>query len=133
MIVGAVIYTADIDRLTAFYVAVLGLRVRERKADHAALEGDACELVLLRAEESSRASSALDGGVTDRRTQAAIKMVFLVPSLARARAAASEAGGRLNAERHEWRYGDHRVCDGLDPDGNVIQLREPLGSAASTL
>jgi catechol 2,3-dioxygenase-like lactoylglutathione lyase family enzyme len=120
---GAVIYTADIDRLVVFYVTVLGFREAERKPDYVVLETDAFQLVLLRA-EGGVAPPDLGAGPSPRRSAAAIKPVFLVPSIAAARAAAPDVGGRLNAPRHEWRFEAHQVCDGVDPDGNIIQLRE---------
>lgn len=33
-------------------------------------------------------------------------------------------GGVINAPRHEWRFATHRVCDGVDPEGTVIQVFE---------
>jgi predicted enzyme related to lactoylglutathione lyase len=129
---GAVIYTANCDRLAAFYVAVIGLRECERKPDYVVLEDANVQLVLLRADDAAHAASAsaaalarpVDAGQAPRRSEAAIKPVFRVASIEVARAAAASAGGRINSARHEWRFGAHRVCDGLDPDGNVIQLRE---------
>ena len=129
---GAVIYTANCDRLAAFYVAVIGFRECERKPDYVVLENATVQLVLLRADDAAHAASAsaaavappADAGQASRRSDAAIKPVFRVASIEAARAAATSAGGRINATRHEWRFGAHRVCDGLDPDGNVIQLRE---------
>jgi catechol 2,3-dioxygenase-like lactoylglutathione lyase family enzyme len=125
---GAVIYTAAIDGLVAFYVAVLGFREFDRKPDHVVLEGDAFQLVLLPSSPAAAPPVGVGGVPSPRRSEAAIKPVFLVPSIATARAAAVDVGGRINAARHEWRFGAHRVCDGLDPDGNVIQLREVLSS-----
>ena len=129
---GAVIYTANCDRLAAFYVAVIGFRECERKPDYVVLEDATVQLVLLRAADPVHAASAgaaaaappVDAGQAPRRSEASIKPVFRVASIEAARAAAASAGGSINAARHEWRFGAHRVCDGLDPDGNVIQLRE---------
>jgi hypothetical protein len=30
----------------------------------------------------------------------------------------------LNAAAKEWEFDGWRVCDGVDPEGNVIQVRE---------
>jgi hypothetical protein len=30
----------------------------------------------------------------------------------------------LNPTDKEWRFQGFKVCDGLDPEGNVIQFRE---------
>lgn len=120
---GAVIYTADCDRLAIFYIAVIGFRECERKPDYVVLEDDTVQLVLLRTDDAVR-TAADAGEAAARRSEAAIKPVFRVASIEAARAAATSVGGRINAARHEWRFGASRVCDGLDPDGNVIQLRE---------
>ncbi len=58
-----------------------------------------------------------------RRENTAVKLVFVIDSLADARAAAAAAGGGLNAPDQEWDFQGARVCDGFDPEGNVIQLR----------
>jgi len=26
----------------------------------------------------------------------------------------------------EWQFKDARACDGIDPEGNIFQLRQPL-------
>lgn len=129
---GAVIYTADCDRLATFYIAVIGFRDCERKPDYVILENGTVQLVLLRADDAAHGltsggaaqAAPPDAGPSPRRSAAAIKPVFQVASIEAARAAATSVGGRINAARHEWRFGAQRVCDGLDPDGNVIQLRE---------
>lgn len=129
---GMVVYAADIHRLAAFYSAALGLDERARDAEHVRLVGHAFEVVLLARGESGAGSAGSAGsstGVADaspgaRRGNVAIKPVFLVPSIAAAREVAVSVGGLVNAERHEWRFGAYRVCDALDPEGNVIQLRE---------
>lgn len=59
-----------------------------------------------------------------RREDTAIKLVFFVPSIAEARATAAMNGGALNPPEREWRFQHHLVCDGIDPEGNVIQLRQ---------
>lgn len=62
-----------------------------------------------------------------RRENAAIKPVFFVPSIAAVRAGADAFGGILNPSDNEWSFQGFKVCDGLDPEGNVIQFREPAG------
>ena len=34
-------------------------------------------------------------------------------------------GGQLFAPKREWEARGFRACDGIDPEGNVIQLRQP--------
>jgi predicted enzyme related to lactoylglutathione lyase len=124
VVAGPLLYVADLDRLAAFYATVLGFLERGRDADHVVLESRGFQLVLLQRDPSTIAASR---GTLGRRSEVAIKPVFVVPSIEAAREAASAAGGVVNARRHEWRFGQHRVCDALDPEGNVIQLRERIG------
>jgi catechol 2,3-dioxygenase-like lactoylglutathione lyase family enzyme len=62
-----------------------------------------------------------------RRATAAIKPVFFVESLTRVRTAAGPLGGLMESEDQEWSFQGMAVCDGLDPEGNVIQFREDAG------
>ena len=48
-----------------------------------------------------------------------------MPSLAEARARAPALGGRLAPAGKEWAARGFRACDGVDPEGNVVQFREP--------
>jgi hypothetical protein len=59
-----------------------------------------------------------------RREDAAVKLVFPVPSLGAARALAVRHGGELDPVGREWQFQGGLVCDGHDPEGNVFQLRE---------
>lgn len=34
--------------------------------------------------------------------------------------------GSLAPETHEFRAGDFRACDGMDPEGNIFQVRESV-------
>jgi hypothetical protein len=61
------------------------------------------------------------------RANAAFKPVFFVPSIAAVRATAETFGGTLNSADKEWFFQGFKVCDGLDPEGNVVQFREPAG------
>jgi hypothetical protein len=64
------------------------------------------------------------GGITvppARPAAAAFKPVFFVPSISRLRGSAWRV---MEAADHEWSFNGVRVCDGLDPEGNVIPFRE---------
>jgi len=47
-----------------------------------------------------------------------------VASLAEARAEAPSLGGALYPSDREWEGKGFRACDGYDPEGNILQLRE---------
>src|SRR3954470_9176038 len=101
---GAVIYTANLDRLTAFYVGVLQFQSCTRDTKHVVLEANSMQLVLLHS-DAGDAPSTTEATPLPRRSNAAIKPVFVVGSIADARAVAGKFGGLVNAARHEWRFG----------------------------
>jgi predicted enzyme related to lactoylglutathione lyase len=90
MIAGAVLYAADLHHLAAFYATALGFHERHRDAEHVVLESRGFQLVLLQRDPSTLAP---DGAALTRRSDVAIKPVFVVDSIAAAREAATGAGG----------------------------------------
>ena len=120
---GAVLYAKDMARVAAFYEAVLGLETAAHDHEHVLLESPAFQLVVLRI--PSHIASTIHIAVPPvRRATAAVKLVFFVPRIADVRAVAEALGGVLNAAEDEWWFNGWKVCDGLDPEGNVIQFRE---------
>lgn len=122
----AVLYAKDIAKVGHFYANVAGLRLAHEEQDHLVLESDAFQLVVV-AIPGKRAASIHIAEPPQRRENTAIKLVFPVASLAAARAAAASHGGQLNSTSREWVFQDTRVCDGHDPEGNVVQFRERAG------
>jgi predicted enzyme related to lactoylglutathione lyase len=127
---GAVLYAQDIQRIAKFYEGVALLTVVHAEPDHVVLESDAIQLVI----------HAIPKAIADTititepplvREDTPIKLFFPVPSLADARARAAALGGCLSPSHKEWEWPAHgffRVCDGCDPEGNVLQLRQDLVS-----
>ena len=66
-----------------------------------------------------------------RREDVPVKLFFVVPDLAVARERAVALGGELNPASREWEFQGYRVCDGVDPEGNVVQLRQSGSGGAS--
>jgi hypothetical protein len=64
----------------------------------------------------------VDGAVVRRET--AVKLGFVVPSIDDLRPVVAAHGGGLRPPDRVWRFEDWLVCDGHDPEGNAIQLRE---------
>ena len=120
---GAVIYAKDIHALARFYAAVADLEVMHEVDDHIVLESETVELVIV-AIPAATAARIVITTPPQRRENTAFKLVFAVPSLAEARDAAQANGGELNPPGREWKFQGLRVCDGCDPEGNMIQLRE---------
>lgn len=121
----AVVYAKDLSRIAEFYAAVLGVDGAHRQEDHVVLQSSALQLVI----QAIPASIARTIEITTppaRRTDTPIKLAFPVDSIARMRATAAELGGQIDSPEHEWQFREDRVCDGYDPEGNVLQLRERL-------
>lgn len=112
----AIVYAHDLARLQAFYERVAKLEVHEVTDDYVVME----ELVLVSFGDGYEPESPVV-----RREDAAVKLVFDVPVLAAARVRAAQLGGVLDPVDSEWEFGEFRVCDGHDVEGNPIQLRQP--------
>jgi catechol 2,3-dioxygenase-like lactoylglutathione lyase family enzyme len=125
----AVIYVLDPARTSKFYVEVCGLqpteRADERDLEFATLTSDAWHLTLVRVPDEVADEIGLDG-LDVRRTETPIKLSFSVPDLDRARHIAASVGGIVDSVDAEWEWGEWRICDGQDPEGNVVQLRTPF-------
>ena len=120
---GAVLYAKDLVRLGAFYSAVLGLETTARSDDHMVLESRGFQLVVLQIPNDIASTIEIAVPPT-RRANGAVKLVFFVSSIAGVRAAAEAFGGVVDSTDKEWSFQGFTVCDGLDPEGNVIQFRE---------
>jgi predicted enzyme related to lactoylglutathione lyase len=110
--------------VSRFYEAVCGLAVAREEARSVVLESPAFQLVVVAISEEIAARITI-GSPPVRREDTAVKLWFTVPGIAEARARAAEIGGVIDGPEREWRFEGRRVCDGHDPEGNVVQLREP--------
>ena len=120
----AVLYAKDVAKVGRFYADVAGLRLAHEELDHRVLASDAFQLTIV-AIPAKRAAAIHLTEPPQRRENTAVKLVFPIASLAAARAAARLCGGELNPVGREWLFQGTRVCDGVDPEGNVVQFREP--------
>jgi catechol 2,3-dioxygenase-like lactoylglutathione lyase family enzyme len=120
---GAVLFAKSPDRVAAFYSVVLGLSEASRDDDHILLESPGFQLVVHRIIVEGSAAREVTVPPT-RRATAAFKPVFFLPSISRLRGVVEEHGGVMEPADREWSFNGVTVCDGLDPEGNVIQFRE---------
>ncbi len=121
----AALYAVDIDRVVAFYTGAAGMGVAHAEAGFTTLTSSVLELNVV----------GIRGDVADtieiadppvRREETPIKLAFVVSSIEVARAAAPSLGGGVDGPEREWEFNGWRVCDGHDPEGNVVQFRESL-------
>ena len=120
---GAVVYAKDLQKTSAFYEHAIGLTVAQRKPDYTQLRCEGFDLVV-HAIPASIAATFEIADPPERREDSAIKLSLPVASIAVARAAAPRHGGKIDAPEREWEFGGMRLCDGHDPEGNVIQVRQ---------
>ena len=120
---GAVIYAKDIASVSRFYAEIAGLAVSHQESGFIVLESPGFQLVVV-AIPAHIAAQVQVASPPERREDTAVKLIFLVPSIAAARSTAARLGGALNEAGREWQFQSYRVCDGNDPEGNVIQFRE---------
>ena len=122
IMVGAVVYAKDIRRVSRFYAELAALPVVEDEPGHVVLQSTAFQLVVV-AVPPPLAARITIASPPARREDTAVKLCFPVASLATARSTAARLGGGLLEPEHEWEFHDGFVCDGHDPEGNVIQVR----------
>lgn len=120
---GAVVFAKNLPRVTRYYSEVMGLNLEHEDASHAVLRGGGIELVIHAIPPAIAAGIEIEDP-PERRTDTAFKLFFAVPSIAQARQRAADTGGTIDAPGREWTARGFRACDGCDPEGNVVQVRE---------
>lgn len=127
---GLFVFAKDLDRLAGFYVAVVGLQLVHREPGLAVLaSADGLQLVVHAIPEAIARDITI-ASPPERRADVALKFFFSVPDLAAAGALAAQLGGQL-FEAERWTGPGFTVCNAMDPEGNVFQLREGLRTAAN--
>lgn len=120
-----VLFAKDIDRLAAFYGAVLDAPEVMRDAHHVVLDHSGTELIVHGV--SATAAQQIDVEQPPRpRTQAAFKPAFDVDDLDRVRRQAAEHGGMLYPARRGFLIRGRHCIDGVDAEGNVVQFRQTM-------
>ena len=116
----AVVFVADVARMSAFYRALSAMDVVHADDAHVVLAIDGFQLTV------HALAGADASGPT--REDCYLKLCFPVPSISEARVRAAVLGGEVWPVDREWEATPRgfRACDGRDPEGNVFQVREPL-------
>lgn len=124
---GLFVYAKHLDRLAGFYAAVAGLTTVHSEPGLAVLQSaEGLQLVVHAIPEAIGADIVI-GEPPARRADVALKFFFSVPDLAAAGARAARLGGQL-FEAERWSGPGFTVCNAMDPEGNVFQLREARGA-----
>ncbi|HRI18661.1 MAG TPA: VOC family protein [Burkholderiaceae bacterium] len=120
---GAVVFAKNLPTMARFYRELLGMAVLHSEADHVVLEGAGIQLVI-HAIPKRIAAQIVIADPPVARDETPIKLFFAVTSLADARVRAASLGGRLAPPGKQWSARGFTACDGVDPEGNMLQLRQ---------
>ena len=118
---GVFLYAANLDRLTGFYKAVIGMTEAHRTDQMVVLRSPDLQLIV----QTMPAQVAAQVEITAPprlRDSAAMKFFCTVPSLSTAEASAQALGGQVLPE--QWRGPGFVVRNACDPEGNIFQVRE---------
>ncbi|MFO1207203.1 MAG: VOC family protein [Burkholderiales bacterium] len=118
---GLFLYAKDLPRLAEFYESVAGFARLHESAELIVLQSPDIQLVVHAIPEDI-AQNIVIASPPERRANTALKFFFSVPSLLRAREVAAGLGGEVFSEN--WPGPGFVVCNAMDPEGNVFQLRE---------
>lgn len=119
----AVLYVRHLEPLAAFYRECIGLTPAEAGDGYRELRADGLVLWLVRGRQSPDADTDRDGSVR-RRSEVPVKLAFEVGSIERVAASIEACGGAM--AQTSWNFAGYRRRDAVDPEGNIIQLLEPL-------
>ena len=124
---GAVLYVVDLPRAVEFYRVTTNWSVQAQESGFATLESPSAQgstvLTLVRIPDEIAADIFISDP-PQRREETPIKLSFAVADIATVRGLALTVGGFVDPADLEWTFGSIRVCDGHDPEGNVVQFRE---------
>ena len=122
---GLVVFAKSVKKLSAFYIRTLGLEVLESARSHQLLRGNGYEVVV-HAIPAKYARAIQITKPPVLREDSAMKPSFVVPDLAALRLAVVATGGWLKPEEMAWTIRGHKVLDGCDPEGNILQFKQKL-------
>ncbi|MBS1721273.1 MAG: hypothetical protein JST35_12580 [Armatimonadetes bacterium] len=117
-----VVFVHDVERVSAFYEGLAGMRRVSGDRSHTVLEIDGFQIVV----HQLRGGPA-PGGAVEACEDSYLKVCLPVDRIAAARERAAALGGFVKPPKAEWEARGFRACDGHDPECNVIQVRESAG------
>lgn len=122
---GAVIFANDVERVAAFYATLVPMLRVHADTDIVVLEAGTTQLVI-HAIPPHIASTIAIASPPEAREDTTVKLYFLVDALAAVRERIEALGGWLFDASREFEARGFRACDGVDPEGNVVQFREAV-------
>jgi catechol 2,3-dioxygenase-like lactoylglutathione lyase family enzyme len=121
----AVLYVRRLDVMRAFYQECFGLKIIDATDAYCVLESDDWTLSLVVTRHAATAQIEVPDPPT-RRDLSPIKLGFRVRQIEDLRPVFESLGGHLDAGTAAWEFYGFACLDGVDPEGNVVQLLQPL-------
>ena len=118
-----VLFVRDVSSMATYYKSLALMDVIHDASDHVVLEVAGLQLVIHALHGNATPELATNGTLHIRR-DAHVKVCLPVESIAAARTIAASLGGAILPPDNEWEARGFRACDGYDPEGNVLQVRE---------
>ena len=129
MTAAAVVYVRDLGVMRAFYETCFRMSVLETGGgEFCVLASEDWDLSLVAVPEVIAATWMITDP-PERREETPIKLAFEVASIEELRPVVTGAGGRADPAGSAWDFRGFRHLDCLDPEGNVVQLRQRLPAA----
>jgi predicted enzyme related to lactoylglutathione lyase len=122
----AVVYVQDLDRMQLFYRACFGMGTADCADDYYVLESESLTLSLVTTPARIAATIVLTEPPS-RRENVPIKLAFAVDGIEAVRPLFVELGGLVDPPETQWTFRGGIHCDGVDPEGNVVQLVQLIG------
>jgi predicted enzyme related to lactoylglutathione lyase len=122
-VTGAIVFAKDLQRLARFYREVANLPVTDGD-DRFCVLGEGPGRLVIQQIPPDFADQIEITSPPQKREETPIKLALAVDDIAAARARAADCGGTLLPPDREWTFGEARVCDGIDPEGNVFQVQQ---------
>src|SRR5580658_6169016 len=126
----AVLYVKHLGPMRSFYRACFEMAVIDDAPDYSVLESELLTLSLVAVSERIAAAIVLSVPAS-RREGVPIKLAFVVDSIEALRPVFAEQGGAVDPAATQWEFRGGIHCDAVDPEGNVIQLVQPIAQASS--
>ncbi len=120
---GLVVFAKNKKRVSDFYQQALGLTLETSDSAHDLLRGHGYEVVVHTIPRQHAAGIAITDPPQPRK-QTPFKPSFVVASLDDVRLAAQATGGHLQPDAGAWHFRGHKVLDGWDPEGNIVQFKQ---------
>ena len=121
---GTLIYAKDLALLASFYRHLLSMSEVHASDELVVLRSPDAELIVHQIPAHIAATFVVESPPV-LREDTAIKPCFAVASVSEAQARATSMGGALFGPQYEGP--GFRITNAYDPEGNIMQLREPIG------